>query len=330
MNKGNPVHQTVPSRSPKGGSGKDAGDTLFYQRPWNPDEAWSFYTSTDDPGYPIFYRCYENFWNLTAPIGDIHWWILPLICCWSPCDPTGMEFEIIFYSDDPYNTTDMPPTDVTLTYSNVVPTFEWYNNYSGYDAYFCSVNLDPACELQNGWVSIQSTSSPNGCWSLLSGSPDGDYFAYQEGSGPLAEDLAMILTEGAPACPFTVAPDAGTVPPGGHTDLTLTFDGSVFDTCASDTLVCYLVFTSNDCDESQVTVPVYMWSGRGDVNLDCEINVEDVVFLLNYWFAKGGPAPAPLCIADVNRDGDVDSYDCLYLISYLFDFGPPPEIPQTK
>jgi hypothetical protein len=131
-------------------------------------------------------------------------------------------------------------------------------------------------------------------------------------------------------CPVTAAPAADTVPPASYTDVALTFDGSVFDTCGSDTVTCYLVFTTNDCDETQVTVPVYMWSARGEVTGDCVINIADVVYLLNYIFVNG-PAPNPFCMGDVEvpHDGDVDSNDALYLMSYLFMYGPPPEMPSS-
>jgi hypothetical protein len=173
------------------------GDTLFYQRPFTPDESWSFHTSDEDPGY----RCYENFWDLAGPICDIHWWG---VCAfqpgtgWIPCTPQGMVFNIKFYSDDPTDHDNMPPSDVFCTYTNVTPTYTYYDNYSGFDCYYFSFDLDPCCDLRDGWVSIQSTySSPSdSCWLLWSGSPQGDGFAYQEFGDPpvLENDLAIVLT----------------------------------------------------------------------------------------------------------------------------------------
>lgn len=138
-------------------------------------------------------------------------------------------------------------------------------------------------------------------------------------------DLAFYLT-GEPGftCPMSVSPEEGTIPAESFFDVFLTFDGTAFENCALETTACYLVFTSNDCDESLVTVPVYMWAARGDVNGDCRLDVVDVVFLLNYIFIDG-PAPDPLCVGDVDRSGgDPNSDDVLYLISYLFLYGPPP------
>jgi len=62
---------------------------------------------------------------------------------------------------------------------------------------------------------------------------------------------------------------------------------------------------------------------RGDANGDGVINVNDVVYLINYLFI-GGPAPNPLQAGDANSDGLVNVNDVVYLINYLFIGGPPP------
>jgi|GEM_PF-1689791 len=302
------------------------GDSLFYQRPLLPDESWSFSNST----YPD-YKIYENFWDLAGSICDIHCWYLPAVYPWDNCDPAGMEFEIKFYSDDPTDHLNMPPSDVVCTHSNVVPSYVYFDDYSGFDTYYFSLDLDPCCELTDGWVSIQCTYSPNGCLFMWSNSPQGDGFAYQEGAGPLA-DLAIYLTgePSAPPCPFTVSPEEGTVEPESFFDVFLTFDGNEFEECEDgvppDTQTCYLVITSNDPDEPVVSVEVDMWSGRGNVfNEGCVLDLGDVLFLINF-VLKEGPAPDPLCIGDCNppHDGSVDIEDVMYLIQYLYQGGMPP------
>ncbi len=171
-----------------------ADDTLFYQRPYQPNESWTFHTSDDDAGY----RCYENFWDLAGRICDIHWWGLSMVYPWADCDPAGMVFEIKFYSDDPTDTAqvNMPPSDVVCTYTNVTPSYTYYDTYGDFTCYYFSFDLDPCCDLRDGWVSIQSTYSPNDCWFLWSGSPpsEGDGFAFQEGGDPIVNDLAIVLT----------------------------------------------------------------------------------------------------------------------------------------
>jgi hypothetical protein len=61
----------------------------------------------------------------------------------------------------------------------------------------------------------------------------------------------------------------------------------------------------------------------GDVNLDGQVSVSDIVYLINYLF-KGGPAPQIFIVADVNGDGKVSVSDVIYLINYLFKGGSAP------
>lgn len=319
-----------PSMSPPaGGQVMAEGDTLFIQMVHGPDEGWSFASSDNGPGYKV----YENFWGVTAPIGDIHWWGFALYydAGWYNGDPADMVFDITFYSD-PIDEIE-PPTEVVCTYTDVVASYEYYDLYLGWvDCWYFSLDLDETCELSEGWVSIQSQSGGQGpgyTWLLWGSAQTGDGVSCQEGGDcPRYFDQAMILTEGGAACPFTVAPLSGTVPAESFFDVFLTFDGTLFENCVDDTQTCYMVFTSNDCDEPVLTVDVHAMSARGDVTGDCGINIADLVFLLNNVFL-GGPAPAPLCIGDVDRDGDVDSDDCLYMASYLFTGGPPPDIPTA-
>ena len=63
--------------------------------------------------------------------------------------------------------------------------------------------------------------------------------------------------------------------------------------------------------------------GCGDVTGDLSIDIDDVVFLINFIFS-GGPAPEPVDLGDVNCSGGVDIDDVVYLISYIFAGGPEP------
>jgi hypothetical protein len=128
-------------------------------------------------------------------------------------------------------------------------------------------------------------------------------------------------------CPITVDPEDGTIPAESFFDVVLNFDGTAFEPCVDETMTCYLVISSNDPDEPEVTVQVDMWSGRGDVfEPACQVDVSDVVYLINY-VLKDGPAPDPECMGDCNppHDGQVDLEDVTYVIQYLFQFGPPPK-----
>jgi len=62
----------------------------------------------------------------------------------------------------------------------------------------------------------------------------------------------------------------------------------------------------------------------GDLYIDWSIDIDDVVFLIEYIFA-GGYEPFPmLCCADVDASNAIDIDDIVYLISYIFSGGPEP------
>lgn len=63
----------------------------------------------------------------------------------------------------------------------------------------------------------------------------------------------------------------------------------------------------------------------GDLTGDSTANVDDVVFMINYFFLYG-PPPNPIAAGDVNGDCFVGLSDLIWLINYLYRFGPPPQI----
>jgi len=62
----------------------------------------------------------------------------------------------------------------------------------------------------------------------------------------------------------------------------------------------------------------------GDANVDGNVSVSDVVFLINYLF-KGGDEPF-MAFSDANGDAGISVSDVVYLINYLFKGGDPPVI----
>jgi len=64
-------------------------------------------------------------------------------------------------------------------------------------------------------------------------------------------------------------------------------------------------------------------AARGDCNSDCNVDLEDVVFLLNYLF-RAGPAPPLTHMGDANSDEVTDAGDVVYLLNYIFKGGPSP------
>ncbi len=61
----------------------------------------------------------------------------------------------------------------------------------------------------------------------------------------------------------------------------------------------------------------------GDANRDGFIDIDDVVFLIQYIFA-GGPAPNPYWVGDASMDDFIDIDDVVWLIMYIFAEGPEP------
>jgi hypothetical protein len=61
----------------------------------------------------------------------------------------------------------------------------------------------------------------------------------------------------------------------------------------------------------------------GDPDGNWAVDIDDVVFLINYIFA-GGPAPDPMETGDVDCSGGLDIDDAVYLINYIFAGGNDP------
>jgi hypothetical protein len=304
----------------------------------NGGDTGAAYSSQLDEVYPFDSQVADDFiFDVDMNVTDVHWWG----AFWNgpPDEVDPSDFYIYIYADDG---TGNAPTGagMELPQGTALATY-FFPQLTGYPLspngnHEYNVTLSPSFQATAGvkyWLVVQPVFPYPPQWGWVN--TDQVHLNLSVQGFPLlgypfwtlypGVDMAFYLTgEESMVCPFTVSPGGGSIPAESFFDVFLTFDGTVFEDCVEETLTCYLVFTSNDCDESQVTVPVYMWSARGDVNGDCKIDVLDVVFLLNYIFV-GGPPPVPLCMGDVNRSGGApDSDDALYLISYLFLYGPPP------
>jgi len=171
-------------------------DTMYGQTPTDQSGAWGAYTSGVGPNFE--YTCYENFFNLTDKIEDVHWWGLALIFDpyygWMPCgDPYTMTFELGFYQD----AAGYPGTQVCFYV--VQPTVTDVGPFSWTELYYYSVDeLLPCCVLSNGWVSIKSQAQYLGCVFLWMNSPTGDFSSYQKPAGgtfgQLGTNLSLCLT----------------------------------------------------------------------------------------------------------------------------------------
>jgi len=180
-------------------------DLIFHQRPFLSTESWTFRTSAST------YLCQDNFWTLTAPIGNIEFWGLCLVYSggWTAGNQNTMPFTVKFYDDN----AGVPGTEVAsfpLAASTPVQ-FGSSGAYSGFTAYKWTYDLPSSVALTDGWMSIQSGTAPDNAWLLWAGSPEGDLDMWQQGSTAphIAGDCAFNLSGtagGVPSIQLYLAP----------------------------------------------------------------------------------------------------------------------------
>jgi len=167
--------------------GTSGGSVLFEQLPADissPD--WRGYISAS---YISEYISMDDFWGLSAPITDVHWYgFFP-----EDVSPTGIIFEIKFYEDD-----NGSPGSLYATFSNISPTFEFcytktIEPYSFETYRFDVEKLETPVDLEEGWVSIYATYLPGFYYFAWLTSPDGNSNAIQKGEG-MGVNLAFSLT----------------------------------------------------------------------------------------------------------------------------------------
>jgi hypothetical protein len=156
--------------------------------PHTPDDGWSAGTSHDN-GDDIYYLRADRF----GDAGSISGFVVAGLSLvydsgWNDCSEDPMSFEIVFYEDGVW------PGDEVCSYmlsASPVPTGETYAGYPLNEYYFY---LPVACELEQGWFSVQSIGE---CWFLWLSAPDVDGMsALSTGSGwdDYGYDLAWCLT----------------------------------------------------------------------------------------------------------------------------------------
>ena len=141
-------------------------------------------------------------------------------------------------------------------------------------------------------------------------------------------------------CSFPIPwlPCADILPPGDGPIITLTFTASDSGEIYLDTLSYHygpadytlLVIHPDAIAYVPIFIPRTFYVrfcpySPGDLNLDGNVDIVDVVFFVNYLF-QNGKEPCPLISADANCDQDVTIADVVYLTNYIFRSGPPPQI----
>ncbi len=182
-------------------SNQNIGDRggMFRQLPSPPVDPMPYgWISDSQMGWQV----YEDFWEVSSPICDIHWWGGTPIWMnetWYPCNPEGMTFDIIFFEDE-----DGMPGNVSCSYDDISPIitptgimYDYPDEFpeGPFELYYFEADLNPCCNLSNGWVSIIKKYSPNDCTFGWHESPDGNDKIIQNINWR-STDVAFILTDG--------------------------------------------------------------------------------------------------------------------------------------
>jgi hypothetical protein len=165
------------------------GDSIFSQPPHNEDDPWTGVTSDTNLGYLV----YDNFFDVSGQINDIHWWGFTLECCWSDCVKDPQQYILTFYQDagGTPGTIVWGPTTISPIVVNT-----GYMYAGAYTVWYFSSAVTPGLTLSDGWVSIQGDGDPV-CSFLWLSSPIGDGSSYQyDGTSlnPRDNDQAFCLT----------------------------------------------------------------------------------------------------------------------------------------
>jgi len=265
------------------------GPVIFSQKPYEPDEEWTFYLSDASAGY----ICADDFWEITEPICDIHWWGLTLFwngASYEACDPTGMIFEIIFYdmSGAPVCTYQVQPP--------AIPTGKYYSALN-FEMYYWETDLDPCCQIDNGWVSIQSIQSPNECYFLWAGSPEGNWNGQQNWVPfPDGEDnLAFQLTAGGEPCEPGIDVEKQVKDKDGEWVDADTEDEAVDLPICEEATFRIIIKNTGDCALIDIIVKDIMHDSLKYINADPE--PDSVVHTAPEWFMEW-MIPGPLAPGD--------------------------------
>jgi hypothetical protein len=140
---------------------------IFGQDVAGVDDAWTAGTSTDDPGYPVYYERAESVYVDSMSAVTVYGLQLYFSGAWAGCD-TDFDFNIRSYADGSglpgtlnAEALDVPATktDTGEIYAGVYPLMKW-------DMDFAATNVD--------WISLQSASAGLDCWFLWMSSGAGD------------------------------------------------------------------------------------------------------------------------------------------------------------
>lgn len=74
---------------------------------------------------------------------------------------------------------------------------------------------------------------------------------------------------------------------------------------------------NNGLEFSKTITFVYRGHITGDLNIDGQRDIADLIYMVEFYF-NGGESPQPLLLADIDQDGVVDISDLVAMIDYMF------------
>jgi hypothetical protein len=150
------------------------------------------------------YTCYDNFFGISEPIGEVVFWGLNIVGGNGPsCIPTTPKvFEITFYANQSGSvgsviaSFQLTPTEINCGTTSL---------YNGADYYQYTAELPSTVNLSDGWISIRSVGSSDGCLFAWSSSSVGDAVMWQDCNGIFTSyslDMAYCLLPAEAAPPY--------------------------------------------------------------------------------------------------------------------------------
>jgi hypothetical protein len=236
-------------------------------------------------------------------------------------ESAGSGYYDVYLHIDQYQTTEPThftmPVDITITAGGDDTTFVVFNDSRHKDFQFRVEGVPSNLQVDKDQWILRSTSSASYTLNIVTTDlPLGTQFITYEDT---------LVAKGG-TLPYKWSMESGDLPDGLELD-SLTGVISGFPVVADSFDFAVKVIDSSalpDTDSQELYIKIEEGSFTlGDVNMDGEINVGDVIYLVNYLFEEG-PEPIPWESGDVNCDGAVDIADVVYLINYLFIDGPPP------
>jgi len=204
-----------------------------------------------------------------------------------------------------------------------------YENYHNYPGGGTIAGTFEAILFENGnaLIQIQDAGAGEGEYSTtgIKNSDGTDGLAYENCNtvGSLHDNLTICFKyPGAPPCGgytdvlwLAEDPVTGAVPAHSAMPFAVTFDASDLDNSVYEASI---VVSSNDPDESTVTVAVTLCVLSGDVDGDGDVDVADIMLVAGRWNTTVGDNDYDPAY-DLDHDGDIDVVDIMMVVAHWGD-----------